>query len=129
MSPEKAIEIQNALGADIIMAFDECAPYPAEYEYVKQSVARTTRWARRSLAAHRRPEDQALFGIVQGGVYRDLREQSARELVELDLPGYAVGGLSVGEPKAVMYEILEYTVPLLPADKPRYLMGVVPPTR
>jgi len=127
MSPEKAIEIQNALGADIIMAFDECAPYPAEYEYVKQSVARTTRWARRSLAAHRRPEDQALFGIVQGGVYRDLREQSARELVELDLPGYAVGGLSVGEPKAVMYEILEYTVPLLPADKPRYLMGVGSP--
>jgi len=127
MSPEKAIEIQNALGADIIMAFDECAPYPAEYEYVKQSVARTTRWARRSLAAHRRPEDQALFGIVQGGVYRDLREQSARELVELDLPGYAVGGLSVGEPKAVMYEMLEYTVPLLPADKPRYLMGVGSP--
>lgn len=127
MSPEKAIEIQNALGADIIMAFDECAPYPAEYEYVKQSVARTTRWARRCVAAHRRAEDQALFGIVQGGVYRDLREQSARELVELDLPGYAVGGLSVGEPKAVMYEVLEYTVPLLPADKPRYLMGVGSP--
>ncbi|HEY8342661.1 MAG TPA: tRNA guanosine(34) transglycosylase Tgt [Calditerricola sp.] len=127
MSPEKAIEIQNALGADIIMAFDECTPYPAEYDYVKQSVARTTRWARRCVAAHRRPEDQALFGIVQGGVYRDLRAQSARELVELDLPGYAVGGLSVGEPKAVMYEVLEHTVPLLPADKPRYLMGVGSP--
>jgi len=127
ISPEDATEIQNALGADIIMAFDECAPYPAEYAYVKQSLERTTRWAERCLKAHRRPHDQALFGIVQGGMYRELREQSARELVALGFPGYAIGGLSVGEPFALMYEMLECTVPLLPADKPRYLMGVGSP--
>ena len=127
MTPEKAIAIQNELGADIIMAFDECVAYPAEREYVARSVARTTRWAERCLKAHRRPHDQALFGIVQGGMYPDLRQQSARELVSLELPGYAVGGLSVGEPKEVMNQILEETTPLLPAEKPRYLMGVGSP--
>ncbi|MCF6092751.1 tRNA guanosine(34) transglycosylase Tgt [Microaerobacter geothermalis] len=127
IGPEKAMEIQNALGADIIMAFDECPPYPAEWEYVKQSLERTTRWGKRCLEAHQRKEDQALFGIVQGGVYRDLREQSAAELMELDFPGYAVGGLSVGEPKELMNEVLDFTVPLLPKDKPRYLMGVGSP--
>lgn len=127
MTPEKAIAIQNELGADIIMAFDECVAYPAEREYVARSVARTTRWAERCLKAHRRPHDQALFGIVQGGMYPDLRQQSARELVSLEFPGYAVGGLSVGEPKEVMNQILEETTPLLPAEKPRYLMGVGSP--
>lgn len=127
LSPEKSIEVQNALGADIIMAFDECPPYPAEREYVRASLERTTRWAERCLKAHRRPQDQALFGIVQGGMYKDLREQSAKQLVAMDFPGYAVGGLSVGEPKELMYEILSHTTPLLPADKPRYLMGVGSP--
>ncbi|MFT9848412.1 tRNA guanosine(34) transglycosylase Tgt [Aneurinibacillus sp. REN35] len=127
ISPEKAMEIQNALGADIIMAFDECAPYPAEPEYVKPSMERTTRWAERCLKAHKRSHDQALFGIVQGGMYRELREQSARDLTSLDFPGYAIGGLSVGEPHPLMYEVLDYTVPLLPANKPRYLMGVGSP--
>lgn len=127
LSPEKAIEIQNALGADIIMAFDECPPHPASREYVKQSLERTSRWAKRCKEAHRRPGQQALFGIVQGGMEKDLREQSANELLELDFPGYAIGGLSVGEPKPVMYEVLEYSTPLLPKDKPRYLMGVGSP--
>lgn len=127
LSPEKAVEIQNALGADIIMAFDECPPYPATYEYMKQSIERTSRWAERCLKAHRRPNEQGLFGIVQGGEYEDLRRQSARDLVSLDFPGYAVGGLSVGEPKEVMNRVLEFTTPLLPADKPRYLMGVGSP--
>ncbi|RXT14748.1 tRNA guanosine(34) transglycosylase Tgt [Ammoniphilus sp. CFH 90114] len=127
IGPEVAMEIQNALGADIIMAFDECAPYPADHAYVKSSLERTTRWLERCIKAHERPQDQALFGIVQGGMYRDLREQSAREIVPFDLPGYAIGGLSVGEPKALMDEVLEYTVPLLPENKPRYLMGVGSP--
>lgn len=127
IGPEKSIEIQNALGADIIMAFDECPPYPADREYVRASTERTARWAERCLEAHQRPDEQALFGIVQGGMYRDLREESARQLTALDFPGYAVGGLSVGEPKELMYEVLEYTTPLLPADKPRYLMGVGSP--
>ncbi|MBN2984822.1 MULTISPECIES: tRNA guanosine(34) transglycosylase Tgt [Cohnella] len=127
ISPEVAMEIQNALGPDIMMAFDECAPYPAEYEYVKPSMERTTRWAERCLKAHARPHDQALFAIVQGGMYADLRKQSARDLTSLDFPGYAIGGLSVGEPKPLMYEVLEETVPLLPSDKPRYLMGVGSP--
>lgn len=127
LSPEKAMEIQNALGSDIMMAFDECPPYPATYEYMKKSVERTSRWAERCLNAHERPNDQGLFGIVQGGEYEELRKQSARDLVSLDFPGYAVGGLSVGEPKDVMNRALEFTTPLLPADKPRYLMGVGSP--
>lgn len=127
LSPEKATEIQNALGSDIIMAFDECAPYSADRQYVKNSLERTTRWLERCKAAHKYSERQALFGIVQGGMYKELREQSAREITAIDLPGYAIGGLSVGEPKEMMYEVLDYTVPLLPEDKPRYLMGVGSP--
>lgn len=127
LTPEKSIEIQNDLGADIIMAFDECPPYPATYEYMLQSVDRTTRWAKRCKEAHRRPEEQGLFGIVQGGEFEDLRKRSAEALVELDFPGYAVGGLSVGEPKEVMYRVLEFTTPFLPENKPRYLMGVGSP--
>lgn len=127
ISPEKAIEIQNALGADIIMAFDECAPYPADYEYVKKSMEMTTRWAKRCKEAHQATDQQALFGIVQGGMYRDLRQESARALIELDFPGYAIGGLSVGEPRELMNEVLAYTSPILPEEKPRYLMGVGDP--
>lgn len=126
ISPEKSMEIQMDLGADIIMAFDECAPYPADRDYVKKSKDLTTRWAKRCLAAHTR-EDQALFGIVQGGMYGDLRQESALELMELDFPGYGIGGLSVGEPKELMYEVLEDLVPIMPKDKPRYLMGVGSP--
>ena len=125
-SPEKAMEIENALGADIIMAFDECIPYPCEYEYADKSVERTTRWLERCINSHKR-EDQALFGIIQGGVFQDLREKSARQITSFDLPGYAIGGLSVGEPKEDMYSMLEHTVPLMPSDKPRYLMGVGSP--
>jgi queuine tRNA-ribosyltransferase len=127
LTPESATHVQNALGADIIMAFDECPPYPAEYEYVKQSTERTSRWAERCLKAHGRPGDQALFGIVQGGMHKDLRKQSALDLTSLDFPGYAMGGLSVGEPKPLMYEMLEETIHILPSDKPRYLMGVGSP--
>ena len=126
LSPEKSMEIQMALGADIAMAFDECTPYPADYEYACSSMRLTTRWARRCLAAHDR-EDQALFGIVQGGMYKDLRQESAESLVGMDFPGYAIGGLSVGEPKPIMYELLEHTTPFLPAGKARYLMGVGTP--
>ncbi|MFC0473642.1 tRNA guanosine(34) transglycosylase Tgt [Halalkalibacter kiskunsagensis] len=124
LSPEGAMEIQNALGSDIMMAFDECPPYPAEFDYMKKSVERTSRWAERCLSAHARPEDQGLFGIVQGGEYEELRRQSATDLVSLDFPGYAIGGLSVGEPKDVMNRVLEFTTPHLPENKPRYLMGV-----
>ncbi|UTL71503.1 tRNA guanosine(34) transglycosylase Tgt [Bacillus halotolerans] len=127
LSPEKAMEIQNALGSDIMMAFDECPPYPAEYDYMKRSVERTSRWAERCLNAHARQDEQGLFGIVQGGEYEDLRTQSAKDLISLDFPGYAIGGLSVGEPKDVMNRVLEFTTPLLPKDKPRYLMGVGSP--
>ena len=109
------------------MAFDECIPYPCEYEYAKKSLERTTRWARRCKEAHRDTGSQALFGIIQGGTFRDLRIQSANELLELDFPGYALGGLSVGEPAHEMYEMLECTVPLLPEERPRYLMGVGSP--
>ncbi|PRO65005.1 tRNA guanosine(34) transglycosylase Tgt [Alkalicoccus urumqiensis] len=124
LSPEKSMHVQNQLGPDIMMAFDECPPYPASHEYMKASVERTSRWAERCLSAHQRPEDQGLFGIVQGGEYKDLRRQSAEDLVSLDFPGYAIGGLSVGEPKDVMNQVLEDTTPFLPQDKPRYLMGV-----
>ncbi|PTX55340.1 queuine tRNA-ribosyltransferase [Melghirimyces profundicolus] len=127
LSPEKSMEVQNALGADIIMAFDECPPYPAERDYVKASTERTYRWLKRCVKAHGRKEDQALFGIIQGGMHRDLREESARQITSVDLPGYAIGGLSVGEPKEMMYEALEWTTPLMPEDKPRYLMGVGSP--
>ncbi|NMM51779.1 tRNA guanosine(34) transglycosylase Tgt [Paenibacillus aquistagni] len=127
LSPEKVMEIENALGPDIMMAFDECAPYPADYDYVKHSMERTTRWAERCLEAHARPHDQALFAIVQGGMYADLRKQSAMDLTSMDFPGYAIGGLSVGEPKHLMYEVLDSTMPLLPFNKPRYLMGVGSP--
>ncbi len=127
ISPEKSMEIQNALGADIIMAFDECAPYPSDYSYVKESLERTTRWAKRCKEAHKALDKQGLFGIIQGGMYKDLRKQSAEQITELDFPGYAIGGLSVGEPKPIMYEILEYTTPLMPKNKPRYLMGVGSP--
>lgn len=126
LTPEKAIEIQNALDSDIAMVLDECPPYPASREYVQNSLKRTTRWAKRCIEANENP-NQSLFGIVQGGMYQDLREESAKELLELDFPGYAIGGLSVGEPKEIMYEVLEYTTPLLPKDKPRYLMGVGTP--
>lgn len=126
LSPEKSMEIQMALGADIAMAFDECTPYPADYEYACRSMRLTTRWARRCLAVHNRA-DQALFGIIQGGMYADLRRESAEDLVEMDFPGYAIGGLSVGEPKPIMYEVLEQTIPFLPANKARYLMGVGTP--
>ena len=126
LSPEKSMEIQMALGSDIAMAFDECTPYPADYEYACRSMRLTTRWAKRCQAVHNR-EDQALFGIVQGGMYADLRQESAEQLVAMDFPGYAIGGLSVGEPKPLMYEVLEQTVPLLPQNKARYLMGVGTP--
>ena len=121
-TPEKSVAIQENLGADIIMAFDECPP-PDDYDYVKESLGRTHRWAVQCQEAHRR-SDQALFGIVQGGIFPDLREQSARFLMELDFPGYAIGGLSVGESKADMHGMLEVLDPVLPQDKPRYLMGV-----
>ncbi len=127
ISPEKAMEIENALGSDIMMAFDECAPYPSTYEYTKKSMYMTTRWAERCLKAHKDTERQSLFGIVQGGTFADLRQISARDLVSMDFPGYGIGGLSVGEPAPLMYEMLEATVPLLPDNKPRYLMGVGTP--
>jgi queuine tRNA-ribosyltransferase len=127
LSPEKAMQIQNALGSDIMMAFDECPPYPATHEYMKASVERTSRWAERCLKAHDRPDVQGLFGIIQGGEFEDLRKLSAQDLVSLDFPGYAVGGLSVGEPKDIMNRVLEFTTPLMPSNKPRYLMGVGSP--
>jgi len=127
LTPEKSIHIQNALGSDIMMAFDECPPYPAERDYLIDSLERTSRWAERCLEANQHPDRQALFGIVQGGVHADLRKRSAEALTSLDFPGYAVGGLSVGEPKDLMYEILEGMHSLLPTNKPRYLMGVGSP--
>ena len=127
LTPEKVMEIENDLGSDIMMAFDECVKYPADYEYTKQSMERTTRWAARCKVAHKNTEKQGLFGIVQGGMYKDLREISAKDLVAMDFPGYAVGGLSVGEPKELMCDVLEFTTKFLPVDKPRYLMGVGTP--
>lgn len=126
LSPEKAIEIQMALGSDIVMAFDECIPYPCTYEYARKSAELTARWLKRCQKTLT-SEKQALFGIVQGGMFKDLRQKSTREVTAFDLPGYAIGGLSVGEPKEIMYEVLDYTVPLLPEGKPRYLMGVGSP--
>ena len=127
LSPEKSMEIQNALGSDIMMAFDECAPYPADRNYVKNSLERTTRWLARCKEYHKDIERQSLFGIMQGGMYKDLRYQSAMEIVEMDLPGYAIGGLSVGEPKEIMLDILDDCVDYLPQEKARYLMGVGSP--
>lgn len=122
-SPETVMEIEEKLGADIIMSFDECIPYPAEYDYVKKSTERTIRWAKRGKDAHKR-SDQALFGIVQGGDYEDLRKMCAEALVEMDFPGYSIGGTSIGEPKEVCLRMVDYAVKYLPFDKPRYLMGV-----
>ncbi len=124
LSPEKAIQIQNKLGPDIMMSFDECAPFDESFDYVKKSVERTTRWAERGLNAHANPNTQGLFGIIQGAGYKELRQQSAKELIQMDFPGYSIGGLSVGEPKHLMNEVLDYTTPLIPENKPRYLMGV-----
>lgn len=125
LTPEKAITIQENLGADIIMAFDECAP-PYDYEYNLSAVRRTHSWAERCAAAKTRA-DQALFGIVQGGIFPDLREQSAKFIASLEFPGIAIGGLSVGETKEEMHAILEVVDPILPENKPRYLMGVGTP--
>lgn len=124
ISPEEAVKIQNILGSDIIMAFDECTPYPADYQYAKKSMERTLRWAKRCKDAHKNTQRQALFGIVQGGMYDDLRVESAKETVKIGFPGYAIGGLSVGEPKELMYKALDAVIPHLPEDKARYLMGV-----
>ncbi len=126
ITPEKSMQIQKKLGADIVMAFDECAPYPAEKEYVKKALDRTLNWARRC-QQEMKNSPQNLFGIVQGGAFADLRRLSAREIVKFDFPGYAIGGLSVGEENELMYEMLEVTVPELPRYKPRYLMGVGTP--
>ena len=125
-TPESVMEIEQALGADIAMAFDECAPFPSDRAYTIAAMNRTHRWVKRCVAAHTR-EDQALFGIVQGGTFGDLRVESAKFLADLDMTGYGIGGLSVGEPKPLMYEMLETLMPHLPADRPRYLMGVGSP--
>jgi queuine tRNA-ribosyltransferase len=150
ITPEMVMEIQGALGSDIAMAFDECTPYPSSMEYAVNSLELTTRWARRCKEYHEKVSTkqyavsskeivnnksthcllptayfkQALFGIIQGGIYPELRKQSAEELIEMNFDGYAIGGLSVGEPKEIMYEMINYTTPLLPHDKPRYLMGI-----
>jgi len=123
LTPERSIAIQNQLGADVIMAFDQCPPYPASREEIVEATERSYRWLERAIAVHARP-DQALFGIVQGGTYPDLRQEAAVALAKLDLPGYAIGGVSVGEPAPLIREIVRVTAPLLPVDKPRYLMGV-----
>ena len=125
-TPEKVMEIEEALGADIIMAFDECCPYPSDYKYTENSMYRTTRWAERCKKAHT-TTNQGLFGIIQGGFYKDLRKISAEDLIKMDFPGYAIGGISVGEPKEEFLDILRYTTPLMPENKPRYLMGVGTP--
>lgn len=127
LSPEKAIGIQNKLGPDIMMSFDECPDFNHSYDYVKKSVERTSRWAERGLEAHANKDRQGLFGIVQGAGFEDLRRQSARDLVSMDFAGYSIGGLSVGETKEEMYRTLDFTTPMLPEDKPRYLMGVGTP--
>jgi len=123
LGPQEAMAIENALGADIIMAFDECIPYPSTHDYAAESTQKTLRWAEQCLKSHRRP-DQALFGIVQGGVYEDLRRECAREMTAMGFPGYAIGGVSVGEGLELLKKVVGYTAPFLPEDKPRYLMGV-----
>ena len=127
LSPEKAIHIENQLGADIIMSFDECPHFDQSYDYVKRSIERTTRWAERGLRAHQRPQDQALFGILQGAGYKELRLAHAQDMIAMDFPGYSIGGLSVGESKEEMNQVLDYLTPVMPKHKPRYLMGVGSP--
>lgn len=131
LTPEKSIEIQQALGSDIMMAMDECTPWPADKSYAKKSLERTTRWLERCVntwgGARDQSLNQTLFGIVQGGTYEDLRVQSAKEVTSFDLPGYGIGGLSVGEPAELMYAMIEAIMPWMPADRPRYLMGVGTP--
>ncbi len=124
ISPEKSIAIQNALGADVIMAFDECPPYPATREEVVAATERTHRWLKRCFEAHQNPQKQALFPIVQGGTYLDLRRDAVASILEFDAPGYAIGGVSVGEPPPLIHAIVKETAPLLPITKPRYLMGI-----
>lgn len=122
-TPESVIKIEEKIGADIAMSFDECIPYPSSYEYTKKSTERTLRWAKRGLEAHTR-EDQALFGIVQGGDFEDLRKMCAIELANMDFDGYSIGGTSIGEPKEVCFRMIDWAIGNLPEDKPRYLMGV-----
>ncbi|GFO69175.1 queuine tRNA-ribosyltransferase [Geomonas limicola] len=126
ISPEVSVAIQEALGSDIAMCFDECPPYPAEYDYVKKSLELTTRWARRCKEAHRRP-DQALFGIVQGGMHPELRRESARQIIDIGFDGYALGGLSVGEEREIMYDMMQACSDILPESSPRYIMGIGAP--
>lgn len=126
LSPERAMSIQSDLGADIVMAFDECTAHPTSFEESDHAVERTGRWLKRCIEAKER-EDQALFGIIQGNVYHELRKKSAEITLSNDLPGYAIGGLSVGEPKPLMYDMLDVVTPLMPSDKPRYLMGLGTP--
>ena len=127
LSPEISMEIQQDLGADIVMVFDEPVPYPSSYEYAKNSNEMNSRWAERCKKRHSE-ENQALFGIIQGAMFKDLRKQSVENIVEIGFDGYAIGGLSVGEPKDLMLELVDYTAPLLPEEKPRYIMGVGTPT-
>ena len=126
LTPEESIRVQNKLDSDIAMSFDECPPYPVTYDYMKQSVERTLRWAARGKAVHQNPR-QSLFGIVQGGEFEDLRKYSAEETVKLNFDGYSIGGTSVGDDKVTMYHMIDYAIPYLPEDKPRYLMGVGDP--
>lgn len=126
ISPEKSIEIQEALGGDIIMCFDECPPSPGDFDYVERSLAMTTRWARRCHEAKTR-DDQALFGIIQGGIFPELRKRSMEQLLEIGFDGYALGGVSVGEEKSRMLEVMNFSAQLFPADKPRYVMGIGTP--
>ena len=126
LTPEISIGVQNKLDSDIAMSFDECIPYPATYEYAKNSTERTLRWAKRGKDVHKN-ERQSLFGIVQGGEYKDLREYSAKETVKMNFDGYSIGGTSVGEDKDTMYKMIDYAITYLPTDKPRYVMGVGDP--
>ena len=126
-TPESVMEIENSLGADIIMAFDECCPYPSTYGYTKDSMERTTRCAARCKEAHNKMDKQGLFGIIPGGFYKDLRDKSLEDLEKMNFPGYAIGGISVGEPKKEFLKMLKITTPLMPENKPRYLMGVGSP--
>jgi len=128
-TPEKVIEIERTIGSDIMMPLDECTPYPCDYDYAKKSKELTSRWAILNKESFEKSEPlyghkQALFGIVQGSVYKDLREDSAKDLMKLDFDGYSIGGLAVGEPAEKMYEIVDFTTDILPSEKPRYLMGV-----